>query len=167
MLEGDYALDNSNSSTKSYGLELQADWKPTDTVDLKFGYTNTESYDGTTCDNPDSTGGQAHKCNDEMNVRVPRNQINLSGSKIINRNLSHTLNFKYVGERRDYGNTNQGFEDVILSKYATIDYILNYKLFDTYNFSLSAKNILNRNYSEAYEYKAPGRSVNFSLKSNY
>ena len=70
---GDYALDNSNSSTKSYGLELQADWKPTDTVDLKFGYTNTESYDGTTCDNPDSTGGPGSaKCNDEMNVRVPR-----------------------------------------------------------------------------------------------
>ena len=163
MLE-DYALDNSNSSTKSYGLELQADWKPTDTVDLKFGYTNTESYDGTTCDNPDSTGGPGSaKCNDEMDVRVPRNQINLSGSKIINRNLSHTLNFKYVGERRDYGNTNQGFEDVILSKYATIDYILNYKLL-TLIISVYQQNILNRNYSEAYEYKAPGRSVNFSLK---
>ena len=25
---------------------------------LGFGYTRTESYDGTTCDNPDSTAGQ-------------------------------------------------------------------------------------------------------------
>ena len=51
----------------------------------------------------------------------------------------HTLNFKYVGERRDYGNVNQGFEDVILSKYATFDYLMNYKLFDSYNLSISAK----------------------------
>ena len=165
---GDYALDNSSSSTKSYGLELQADWKPTDTIDLKLGYTNTESHDGTTCDNPDSTSGPGSaKCNDEMNVRVPRNQTNLSGSKTINQNFSHTLNFKYVGERRDYGNTNQGFEDVILSKYATVDYMLNYKLFNSYNFSLSAKNIFNKRYSEAYEYKAPGRTLNFNLKKNY
>ena len=45
-----------------------------------------------------------------MNVRVPRDQINFSGTKLINKNLSHTVNIKYVGERRDYGNTNQGFE---------------------------------------------------------
>ena len=64
-----------------------------------------------------------------MNVRVPRDQINLSGTKLVNKNLSHTVNIKYVGERRDYGNTNQGFEDVILSKYATFDYLMNLKTF--------------------------------------
>ena len=86
-----------------------------------MGYTKTESHDGTTCDNPDSTGGPGSSaCNDEMNVRVPRDQINLSGTKLVNKNLSHTVNIKYVGERRDYGNTNQGFEDVILSKYAIL-----------------------------------------------
>ena len=82
-----------------------------------------------------------------MNVRVPRDQINLSGTKLVNKNLSHTVNIKYVGERRDYGNTNQGFEDVILSKYATFDYLMNYKLFNSYNLSISAKNIFDKKYS--------------------
>ncbi len=165
---GDYALDNSDSTTKSYGLEFQVDWKPSEDLGLSLGYTKTESYDGTTCDNPDSTGGPGSSaCNDEMNVRVPRDQINLSGTKLINKNLSHTVNIKYVGERRDYGNTNQGFEDVILSKYATFDYLMNYKLFNSYNLSISAKNIFDKKYSEAYEYNAPGRSLNFMLKKSY
>ena len=165
---GTYALDNSNSKTESYGLELQTNWKPNDDYALGLGYTRTESYDGTTCDNPDSTAGPGSSaCNDEMNVRVPRHQLNFIGTKIFNKNLSQTLKFKYVGERRDYGNTNNGFEDVILSEYLVADLITNYKLFNTYDLNISAKNILNEEYSEAYEYKAPGRSINFMLKKSY
>ena len=37
-----------------------------------------------------------------------------------------TIKIKYVGGRRDYGNVNQGFEDVILSKYFLADYFINY-----------------------------------------
>ena len=88
-------------------------------------------------------------------------------TKFINNDLKHTLKFKYVGERRDYGNVNNGFEDVILSNYFTADYIMNYKLFERYNLNISAKNILNKRYSEAYEYKAPGRSFNFMIKRSY
>ena len=43
---GGYALDNSNSKTYSYSLELNADWSYP-TYMFKFGYTMTESYDGT------------------------------------------------------------------------------------------------------------------------
>ena len=165
---GTYALNNSNSKTESYGLELQTDWKPNDDYAFGLGYTRTESYDGTTCDNPDSTAGPGSAaCNDEMNVRVPRHQLNLIGTKIFNKELSQTLKVKYVGERRDYGNTNNGFEDVILSNYLVADFVINYKLFNTYDLNLSAKNILDKNYSEAYEYKAPGRSLNFMLKKSY
>ena len=74
---------------------------------------------------------------------------------------------KYVIERRDYGNVNNNFEDVILSKYVTADYVLNYNLFDHYNINLSAKNIFDKRYSEVYEYKAPGRSLNLSFKKKY
>ena len=165
---GTYALDNSNSKTESYGLELQTNWKPNDDYALGLGYTRTESYDGTTCDNPGSTAGPGSSaCNDEMNVRVPRHQLNFIGTKIFNKNLSQTLKFKYVGERRDYGNTNNGFEDVMLSEYLVADLVTNYKLFNTYDLNISAKNILNEEYSEAYEYKAPGRSINFMLKKSY
>jgi vitamin B12 transporter len=165
---GTYALNNTNSKTESYGLELQTNWKPNDNYAFGLGYTRTESYDGTTCDNPDATSAaDGSACNDEMNVRVPRNQLNLIGTKIFNKNLSSTIKVKYVGERRDYGNTNNGFTDVILSKYVVADLVTSYKLFDTYNLNISAKNILGARYSEAYEYKAPGRSINFMLKKSY
>ena len=165
---GLYALDNSNSKTESYGLELQTNWKPNDNYALGFGYTRTESYDGTSCDNPDSTAGPGSAaCIDEMNVRVPRHQLNLIGTKIFNKNLSQTLKLKYVGERRDFGNINNNFQDVILSNYVVADLVTNYKLFGTYNLNISAKNILDKGYSEVDEYKAPGRSVNFMLKMNY
>jgi vitamin B12 transporter len=164
----EYVIDNSNSKTESYGLELQTNWKPNDDYALGFGYTRTESYDGTTCDNPDSSAGPGSAaCIDEMNVRVPRHQINLIGTKIFNSKLSQILKLKYVGERRDYGNTNNSFEDVILSHYVVADLVINYKLFNTYNLNISAKNILDERYSEAYEYKAPGRAINFMLKKNY
>jgi vitamin B12 transporter len=164
----EYVIDNSNSKTESYGLEFQTNWKLNNDYALGLGYTRTESYDGTTCDNPDSSAGPGSAaCIDEMNVRVPRHQINLIGTKIFNNNLSQTLKIKYVGERRDYGNTNNNFEDVILSEYLTADLITNYKLFNAYNLNISAKNILNKKYSEAYEYKAPGRSVNLKLKKQF
>ena len=72
-----------------------------------------------------------------------------------------------MGERRDYGNTNQGFEDVILSKYLTADLVTNIDLYNNYSFNISASNIFDKRYSEAYEYKAPGRSINFMLNKKY
>ena len=165
---GSWALDNSNSKTESYGLEAMANWKMSKNYSFNLGYTRTESHDGTTCDNPDATGGPGSAaCNDEMNVRVPRHQINFSGSNVLNNNLTQTIKLKYVGERRDYGNVNNNFEDVILSNYLTTDYILNYKIFDTYNLNISARNITDKRYSEAYEYKAPGRSFNFMISRSY
>ena len=158
---GNYALANSNSKTESYGLELQTNWKPNDDYTLGLGYTRTESYDGTTCDNPDGS------CIDEMNVRIPRHQLNLIGTKIFNKSLSQTLKVKYVGERRDYGNVNNSFKDVILSEYMVVDLVTNYKLFNAYNLHISAKNILNEGYSEAYGYKSPSRSFNFMLRNSF
>ena len=158
---GAYALANSNSKTESYGLELQTNWKPNDDYTLGLGYTRTESYDGTTCDNPDGS------CIDEMNVRIPRHQLNLIGTKIFNKSLSQMLKVKYVGERRDYGNVNNSFKDVILSEYMVVDLVTNYKLFNTYNLNISAKNILNEGYSEAYGYKSPSRSFNFMLRNSF
>jgi vitamin B12 transporter len=158
---GNYALNNTKSKTESYGLELQTNWEPTDNYFLGFGYTRTESYDGTTCDDPNGS------CIDEMNVRIPRHQINLIGTKNIKDNLSHTIKLKYVSERRDFGNINNNFKDVILSDYMVVDLVTNYKFFDAYNLNISVKNILNKTYSEAYEYKSPSRSFNFMLRKKY
>ncbi len=162
---GNYALDNTNSDTKSYGLEFQSEWRPKNNLSLSLGYTRTESRDGSTCDNPDATGGPgSNPCNDEMNVRVPRHQINLSTTQILTDELKQTIKLKYVGERRDYGNVNNNFEDVILSNYFKTDYVLSYNLLDYLNLTISAKNIFDKKYSEAFEYKAPGRSFDFMIR---
>ena len=49
-------LDNTDSKTESYGLELIT-FKLSDNYSFDLGYTRTESHDGTTCDNPDASGG--------------------------------------------------------------------------------------------------------------
>ena len=41
------------------------------------------------------------------------------------------------------------------------------KLFDTYNVNISARNITDKRYSEAFEYKAPGRSFNFMIGRSF
>ena len=165
---GTYALKNSDSKTESYGLELQTGWKPSDDYILNLGYTRTESYDGTTCDDPDATQGiGSNACLDEMTVRVPRNQINLQGTKIFNDSLSQTLKIQAVGERRDYGTTKNEFQDVTLSKYFVADLVTNYNLFNAYNLNLSAKNIFDMDYSTAYGYKSPSRSINFMINKKY
>ena len=138
---GNYALDNSNSKTESYGLELQTNWKPND--DYALGLVIQEQSLTMVLLVIIQTQQRLRICcNDEMNVRVPRHQLNLIGTKIFNKNLSQTLKIKYVGERRDYGNTNNNFKDVILSKYVVADLVTNYKLFNAYNLNISAKNIL-------------------------
>ena len=165
---GTYALKNTDAKTKSYGLELQTDWKPSDDYIFNLGYTRTESYDGPTCDDPDAAQGvQGGACLDNMTVRVPRHQINLQGTKIFSNNLSSSLRVKAVGERRDYGSQNNQFMDVTLSRYFVADLVTNYKLFDTYNLNVSAKNILGSGHETVYEYKAPSRSLNFRLGRTY
>jgi vitamin B12 transporter len=166
--EGGWTLRNSSAKTESYGLELQTDWKPSDDYIFNLGYTRTESYDGPTCDNPDAAQGvQGGACLDNMTVRVPRHQINLQGTKIFSNNLSSSLRVKAVGERRDYGSQNNEFMDVTLSRYFVADLVTNYKLFDTYNLNVSAKNILGSGHETVYEYKAPSRSLNFRLGRTY
>ena len=115
---------------------------------------------------PSCLNTQSYKIQNRYQSTKPKASA-VAATKIFNKNLSSTIKVKYVGERRDYGNTNNGFTDVILSKYVVADLVTSYKLFDTYNLNISAKNILGARYSEAYEYKAPGRSINFMLKKSY
>ena len=68
---------------------------------------------------------------------------------------------KYSGETRDYGNTNQGFADVILDDYITFNYLADYKLNGRYKIYLSANNIFDQNYEQAFQYSTMGRTFNF------
>ena len=61
-------------------------------------------------------------------VRVPRHALSTIMTLKNNKNLINKLSINYSGEVRDYGNTNNGFNDVILDDYLTFGYKMNYNL---------------------------------------
>ena len=74
---------------------------------------------------------------------------------------------KFASERRDVGNANNSYLDVILSDYTTVDLLGNYKISDNYNLNFSLTNLLDEDFQEAYQYRAPGRSFKFGLKKAF
>jgi outer membrane cobalamin receptor len=100
-------------------------------------------------------------------IRVPRHEVTSGLWYKFNKNLNNKIFFKYSGERRDYGNTNNGFNDVILDDYITINYYLNYKIYDQLNLYLIANNLFDQRYEEAYMYTGMGQDVSFGIKRSF
>ena len=155
---------NANGKIKSKGVELATLWKPMNNFNIGLNYNYNDTYDGADCDNPDVGSTE---CIDSAMVRVPRHEITSSINYKTKHNLNNKFTVKYSGERRDYGNTNNGFADIILDDYITFDYSANYRLFNTYNLFFNAKNLFDQNYEEAYMYSTMGRSFNLGLRRVY
>ena len=166
---GGSVIQNSSGKIESKGFEISSEWKPQKDFFLVLGYTLTDAYDGEDCDDPDYAKWQAlfNQCLDEMPVRVPRHSLNASLNKKFSNKFSSSLLIKYAGERRDYGNANNGYNDVLLSDYTTVDFFGNYNIHDNYNIYFSAKNLLDYDYEEAFQYSTMGRTVNFGLKRKF
>jgi len=160
-----YKVQNASGEIESKGIELSSLWKPINNFNIGFNYSYTDTYDGADCDDPDKTAGT--ECIDDSMVRVPRH----AWTSVINyktkSNINNKLLIKYSGETRDYGNTNQGFADVILDDYITFNYLADYKLNSRYKIYLSANNIFDQNYEQAFQYSTIGRSFNFGIKTEY
>jgi vitamin B12 transporter len=156
-----YVQKNTSASNYSRGIELSSNWRPKKDLSIDFGYTFTKSYDGSTCSNPGDT------CNDEMNVRVPKHAISSSIVKKFTNNLSGRAQFKYVGERRDYGGSDNGFKQVILDEYSLFNLYADYKLQNNYKLNFSLKNALDEKYNEALNYNTPGRSLNLKFGKQF
>ena len=101
-----------------------------------------------------------------MPVRVPRHSLNTKFLKNIN-NLKVFIFGKYVSQRRDYGNSNNSFAQVVLDPYHKYDLKFNYLVSNQYKLFLDVNNIFDKNYYEAYEYSVPGRNLNFGIKRNF
>ena len=71
---------------------------------------------------------------------------------------------KYSGERRDFGNVNNGWADVILKEYILLDVASSYNLWNSYNIDFSVRNIFDAGYEQAYEYSGMERSINFDIR---
>ena len=156
-----YVQKNTSATNYSRGLEFSSKWDAKEDLSVNFGYTFTKSYDGSTCSNPNDS------CNDQMNVRVPKNAVSTSIIKNFNPDLIATLQFKYVGERRDYGGSDNGFKQVILDEYELLNLYADYKLPNDYKLNFSLKNLLDEKYNEALNYSALGRSMNIKLRKQF
>ncbi len=156
-----YVQKNTTADNYSRGLELSSNWKAKDNLSINLGYAFTKSYDGSTCSNPNDS------CNDQMNVRVPKNYVTSSIVKNFNNNLIGTIQLKYVSERRDYGGSDNGFKQVILDDYSLVNLYADYQFFNDYKLNFSLKNLFDEKYNEALNYNTPGRSINLKLRKEH
>ena len=169
-----WVMRNGTGRNTSEGIEFNANWKPTNSkFGLNFGYTFTDSYDASTCD-PDELAAYAdNECRLTGNkvakakVRVPRHAVETNISYSMNQNLKSFLKGKYIGETRDFGNTNDSWTDQILTDYFVFDLVHSYNLFDNYTIQIGINNILDEKYQQAHEYSTMGRTFNFGLRRLY
>jgi vitamin B12 transporter len=155
-----YVQKNTDATNKSHGVELLSNWKPSKDIIVDLGYTRTFSYDGSTCSN------SGDYCDNTMNVRVPSYAVTSGISKVFKNNVYGKANFKYVGERRDYGGSDNGFRQVILDEYMVVDLSANYNMGD-YKMNFSLKNLFDEDYQENLNYSTPGRNLNFRINRKF
>ena len=155
-----YVQKNTDATNKSHGIELSSNWKPSKDMRVDLGYVRTFSYDGSTCSNADDY------CDNSMNVRIPSYVLSSSISKVFKNNVTGKANFKYVGERRDYGGSDNSFRQVMLDEYMVVDLSANYNMGD-YKMNFSLKNLFDEDYQEVNNYSTPGRNLNFRINRKF
>jgi len=169
-----WVVQNGTGRNTSEGIEINANWKPTDSkFGLNFGYTFTDSYDANTCDPDELAAYSDNECRltgsklAKAKVRVPIHAIETNISYSMNKNLKSFLKGKYIGETRDFGNTNDSWTDQILSDYLVFDFVNSYSLFENYKIQVGISNIFDEKYQQAHEYSTMGRTFNFGIRRVY
>jgi len=155
-----YINKNTKFTNHSHGIEFSSIWKTSNDIKVDLGYIRTYSYDGSTCDNYDDY------CDNTMNVRVPSYVLTSGVSKVFKNDVSGKVKFKYAGERRDYGGGDNGYRQVMLDEYMTVDLSTNYNIGD-YKMNFSLKNLFDEEYQENFGYSTPGRNLNFRLNRKF
>ena len=164
---------NSTGKNTTEGIEFSTKWQTTKNLNINFGYTFTKSYDANTCDYEELISYADNECRITNNVmsnakvRVPRHSIVSKLNYDFNENFTSSLLAKYVGERRDFGNINNNFSDVVLKEYHALDFNSSYKGLNNVILNFNIKNLLNEKFEEAYQYSSNERTLNLSLKSLY
>ena len=164
-----WKMQNTLGVNTSEGIELSADWKPENKkIGISFDYTFTDSFDSNTCEVSSTSCTTIAESNlAKAKVRVPRHAFLSTISHNVIPNLKNSLSIKFVDEVRDFGNTNNGFKDVILEDWIVFNASSEYALFDGYKVYFDAINIFDDVYETAYQYSSMERSFNFGLRRAY
>jgi len=167
----EWVVRNASGVNTSEGIELDGNWKPVDKkININFSYTFTDSFDASTCEPEERRSYSDNECRhsgskvDSAKVRVPRHAAASQINYNVNSKFKNSLLIKYVGETRDYGNSNDSWTDQILTDYTTFDLSTSYNVFNAYDLSLSVRNLFDEKYEQAHEYSTLGRTFNFALK---
>ena len=159
-----FVIDNSEGKIRSQGFDLKILNNSFKNYESKLLYTFTKAYDGEDCDDPDK---MVTSCSQSSYpVRVPRHQISSSFKKSFDSKISSQIVFKYISTRRDYGNSNNGFNDVMLDDYIKVDLKNNFNFFGK-NFYFNINNLFNEKYEDAYQYNSEKRRFNFGLSHKF
>ena len=163
-----WKMRNENGVNTSEGIELSTNWKPENKkIGVSINYTFTDSFDANTCDiEIDDCALKGSKLA-TAKVRVPRHGLLASINHNTLPNMQNALSIKFVDETRDFGNTNNGFKDVVLDNYLTFDFSSSYKIFENYKLYFNVINLFNEKYEQALQYSSMDRSINFGIKRTY
>ena len=159
-----WKMGNTYGVNYDKGIELGLNWKPENTkLGIDFNYTYTDSYDSNNC----YAGCTLSSGMKDAKVRVPRNTFTSNISHETLPGLKNSLLIKYVDETRDFGNTNNSFVDVLLDDYITFGLSSNYRIYENYDLTFNAINLLDAGYEQSHQYSQIGRSFNFGLRRVY
>ena len=158
-----YVIKNSSGKIESKGFEFSNKFKINNNYSLKYNHTFTLAYDGEDCDDPDKS---STTCKDsKYPVRIPKNSVMIELSNK-NRYFNSKLQFYYKSKRRDYGNANNSFADVILDDYYTLNLKNNFNFLNK-KFYLNFINLSNEKYEDAYQYSSMKKNIEFGFKHFY
>ena len=84
-----------------------------------------------------------------------------------NKNFNSSLLFRYRGQTRDYGGSDQDFRDQYLDEYLLVDLFCKYKMVNNYDINFSVKNLFDKNYENSFKYTGQPRTMNIGLKRSF
>ena len=156
---------------RTRGIELLSKFKPKKNLNFNLGYTYNSTYDGADFDDPDLGPGSAGDFLNSQMVRVPRHLINVRANYNIGNNMNLNWKTKWSDSARDYGNGNSAetggnYRDMRLPSYAVSDLELDF-LYGDYKSFINLTNLFNKKYSQAVQFSAPERALNFGFKKVY
>jgi vitamin B12 transporter len=155
-----YVIYNSGGKIKSKGIDLSLFKKLNKKSNLSLNYTYTNAYDGEDCDDPNKLSTTCSVSN--YPVRIPKHSFSSNFTTEINQFLETSVKIKHISKRRDYGNVNNGFSDVILKNYTKVDLSNSFKI-NGKKFFFNINNLFDKTFEEAFQYNTEKRSFNFGL----
>jgi outer membrane cobalamin receptor len=164
---GDKWTPSNLNKSRGTGWEFGLRYNPLDSLGLSLAYTHTDAEDET----PDLTRQAQY---------VPENSFKTGLTYRNDLGISAAVDFRIVGERKFYQRADLKEASHILTEYGIVDMKVDYRFNDHWTFSVSADNLLDKDYgvymgsfadsagNRLYGYyPGAGRSVRTSLSYQY